>query len=48
MEKRFKASRLDMILGDVRWAMGYMPDLLAGVLLLGGVLVLVPILAAMI
>ena len=47
MEKRFRASRIDMILGDVRWAMSYLPDMLAGVLLLGGVLVLVPILVSM-
>lgn len=44
---RFRASRRARIVGDVRYALRYLPDLLAGVLLLGGALMLVPILAAM-
>ena len=28
---RFKASRIDRLRGDVRWALGFLPEVLAGV-----------------
>lgn len=44
--RRFEASRFDRLMGEVRWALRYLPDLLTGIAMLGGALVLIPILTA--